>query len=307
MLFESSHLPVAFIIVGPTASGKTYLSLQAAKHFGTSIISADSRQCYREMNIGVAKPSQQELSQCPHYFINSHSIQDKVDAVVFEQEALHAAEEIFSRHQVAIVAGGTGLYVKVFCEGIDDIPGTDPAIKKQVEREFRQGGMDRLRQWINEVDPDFMIRTTEPGNPARIMRAIEVKLSSGKSILAFHEGKIKTRPFHLKKIGISWPREILYQRINARVEEMMRMGLLDEAASLYPHRHLKALQTVGYQELFDHFDNKYSLDEAVEKIKQHTRNFAKRQLTWFLKDKEIIWASYEALENELRISIPPSG
>jgi tRNA dimethylallyltransferase len=307
MLFETPHLPVAFIIVGPTASGKTHLSLQAAKHFGTSIISADSRQCYREMNIGVAKPSLPELSQCLHYFINSHSIHEKVDAVVFEQEALNAAKEIFSRHQVAIVAGGTGLYVKVFCEGIDDIPGVDPAIKEQVVREFREGGMERLHQWINEIDPDFMLRTLEPGNPARVMRAIEVNLSSGKSILAFREGKKRTRPFNIKKLGISWPREILYQRINARVEEMMRMGLLNEAESLYPHRHLKALQTVGYQELFDHFDNKYSLDEAVEKIKQHTRNFAKRQLTWFKKDREIIWASYESLENELRILIPPSG
>jgi len=300
MLFEPSHLPVAIVIVGPTASGKTSLSLLAARHFNTSIISADSRQCYRELNIGVARPSEAELSECRHYFINSHSIHENVDTVVFEQEALAAAETIFNENKLVIVTGGTGLYVKVFCEGIDDIPLTDPDTKEMVEQAWKQGGIARLQEWLNEIDPVFLMQMKEKGNRARMMRAIEVRLSSGKSILEFREGAKKKRPFAIKKVGIHWPRELLYQRINNRVEDMMGSGLLKEAETLYPFRHLKALQTVGYQELFDYLDSKYSLDEAVEKIKQHTRNFAKRQMTWFRKDPDITWAPYDHWLKELR-------
>jgi len=300
MLFEPSHLPVAIVIVGPTASGKTSLSLLAARHFNTSIISADSRQCYRELNIGVARPSEAELSECRHYFINSHSIHENVDTVVFEQEALAAAETIFNENKLVIVTGGTGLYVKVFCEGIDDIPLTDPDTKEMVEQAWKQGGIARLQEWLNEIDPVFLMQMKEKGNRARMMRAIEVRLSSGKSILDFREGAKKKRPFAIKKVGIHWPRELLYQRINNRVEDMMGSGLLKEAETLYPFRHLKALQTVGYQELFDYLDSKYSLDEAVEKIKQHTRNFAKRQMTWFRKDPDITWAPYDHWLKELR-------
>ena len=300
MLFEPSHLPVAIVIVGPTASGKTSLSLLAARHFNTSIISADSRQCYRELNIGVARPSEAELSECRHYFINSHSIHENVDTVVFEQEALAAAETIFNENKLVIVTGGTGLYVKVFCEGIDDIPLTDPDTKEMVEQAWKQGGIARLQEWLNEIDPAFLMQMKEKGNRARMMRAIEVRLSSGKSILEFREGAKKKRPFAIKKVGIHWPRELLYQRINNRVEDMMGSGLLNEAETLYPFRHLKALQTVGYQELFDYLDGKYILDEAVEKIKQHTRNFAKRQMTWFRKDPDITWAPYDHWLKELR-------
>jgi len=300
MLFEPSHLPVAIVIVGPTASGKTSLSLLAARHFNTSIISADSRQCYRELNIGVARPSEAELSECRHYFINSHSIHENVDTVVFEQEALAAAETIFNENKLVIVTGGTGLYVKVFCEGIDDIPLTDPDTKEMVEQAWKQGGIARLQEWLNEIDPVFLMQMKEKGNRARMMRAIEVRLSSGKSILEFREGAKKKRPFAIKKVGIHWPRELLYQRINNRVEDMMGSGLLKEAEALYPFRHLKALQTVGYQELFDYLDGKYILDEAVEKIKQHTRNFAKRQMTWFRKDPDITWAPYDHWLKELR-------
>jgi tRNA dimethylallyltransferase len=284
-----SPAKTAVIIVGPTASGKTAMSLELASQYSTAIISADSRQCYRELNIGVAKPSQDDLLQYRHYFIDSHSIHDKVDAAVFEQEALAAAQEIFSANDVAIVTGGTGLYVKVFCEGIDVMPAVDPEVKSRVEEVWRNGGVRALQQWIAEIDPVFISATKEKDNRVRLMRALEVKLSSGRSVLDFQEGHKKKREFSIKKIGIDWPREILYERINRRVDEMMGAGLLEEANSLYPHKHLKALQTVGYQELFDHFDGKYSLEEAVEKIKQHTRNYAKRQLTWFRKDLEIEW------------------
>jgi tRNA dimethylallyltransferase len=283
----------ALIIVGPTASGKTKLSLSLASRYSTAIISADSRQCYRELNIGVAKPSQDELRQCRHYFIDSHSIHEKVDAVVFEQVALAAAHEIFSANDVAIITGGTGLYVKVFCEGIDEMPAVDPEVKSRVEEVWRNGGVSALQQWVTEIDPGFLLATKEKDNRVRLMRALEMKLSSGRSILDFREGQKKQRDFTIKKIGIEWPREILYQRINARVDNMMEAGLLEEVRSLYPHRDLKALQTVGYQELFDHLDGKYSLDEAVDKIKQHTRNYAKRQLTWFRKDSNVEWMAWD--------------
>jgi tRNA dimethylallyltransferase len=288
----SSTEKTALIIVGPTASGKTALSLQLASQYSTAIISADSRQCYRELNIGVAKPRQEELNQCRHYFIDSHSIQDTVDTVIFEQEAIAASREIFNEHDVAIVTGGTGLYVKVFCAGIDDIPGVDNEVKLRVEGLWRTGGIGALQQWLAEIDPVFMSITKEKDNRVRLMRALEVRLSSGRSILEFQEGQTKKRDFTIKKIGIEWPREVLYERINKRVDAMMDAGLLKEAEYLYIHRNLKALQTVGYQELFDHFEGKYSLDEAVDKIKQHTRNYAKRQLTWFRKDHRVEWMSW---------------
>jgi tRNA dimethylallyltransferase len=247
------------------------------------------------MNIGVAKPSPQELSAVRHYFIDSHSIHEPVDAVVFEQEALKAADEIFSNSNIAVVTGGTGLYVKVFCEGIDDIPAVEPSVKEKVDEVFRERGVAGLQQWLAEVDPEFMRGTHETSNRVRLMRALEVKLSSGSSILSFRAGEKKNRPFQIHKFGIQWPRELLYQRINTRVENMISQGLLQEATALFPFRQLKALQTVGYQEIFDHLEGRYSLDEAVDKIKQHTRNYAKRQMTWFSRDSSIQWFSYEEL------------
>jgi tRNA dimethylallyltransferase len=290
---RSGSSKTAIVIVGPTASGKTAFSLELAGKYSTSIISADSRQCYRELNIGVAKPTKEELARCRHYFIDSHSIHEPVDAGVFEQEALSAAAEIFRDHDVTVVTGGTGLYVKVFCEGIDNMPSIDPDVKKRVEDAWQTGGLEALQQWLTEVDPLFLHRTTEKDNRVRLMRALEVKLQSGNSILEYREGAKKKRDFKIRKIAIEWPRDILYARINKRVEDMMEAGLPDEAKTLYPYRHLKALQTVGYQELFDHFDGHYSLAEAVDKIKQHTRNYAKRQMTWFRKDKGIEWMSFE--------------
>jgi tRNA dimethylallyltransferase len=289
----------ALVIVGPTASGKTSLALQAALKHETAIISADSRQCYLEMNIGVAKPSPAELSLVPHYFINTHSIHEPVDAVVFEQLAIQAAEEIFRVSNFAVVTGGTGLYVKVFCEGIDDIPPVDPSVKEKVAAVFRDQGVSGLQQWIAEIDPEFMKASTETSNRVRLMRALEVKLSSGSSILAFRAGVKKNRPFLIQKYGVQWPREMLYKRINDRVDTMMSAGLVEEASALYPLRHLKALQTVGYQEIFSYLDGLFSLDEAVEKIKQHTRNYAKRQMTWFSKDSTVQWFHYDELLKKL--------
>lgn len=285
MTFPSGK--TAIIIVGPTASGKSAAALRLARQLDTSIISADSRQCYREMNIGVARPSAEELSSVRHYFINSHSIHDPVDAVVFEQEALQAANEIFATRDQLVMAGGTGLYVRVFTEGIDDIPAVEETIKLEVRSVKRTVG--ELQLWLEKIDPDYVRNTTEPGNPVRLMRAIEVKLSTGRSILSYRKGGPKKRDFNIVRIGIDLPRETLYRRINDRVDHMMDQGLFAEAQALFPHRHLDALQTVGYQELFDHLEGKYSLDEAVAKIRQHTRNYAKRQLTWFRREQEVEW------------------
>jgi tRNA dimethylallyltransferase len=285
MTFPSGK--TAIIIVGPTASGKSAAALRLARQLGTSIISADSRQCYREMSIGVAKPTAEELSSVRHYFISSHSIHDPVDAVVFEQEALQAANEIFATRDQLVMAGGTGLYVRVFTEGIDDMPAVEETIKLEVRSVKRTVG--ELQLWLEKIDPDYLRNTTEPGNPVRLMRAIEVKLSTGRSILSYRKGRPKKRDFNIVRIGIDLPRETLYRRINDRVDRMMDQGLFAEAQALFPHRHLDALQTVGYQELFDHLEGKYSLDEAVAKIRQHTRNYAKRQLTWFRREQEVEW------------------
>jgi tRNA dimethylallyltransferase len=308
MIAELSKKPVAIIIAGPTASGKTSLAIRVAEHFSTSIISADSRQCYHELNIGVARPGPNELQKIRHYFIDNHSVTENVHAAVFESEGMAAADEIFQHNSVVVVTGGTGLYMKTFCEGIDEIPPVDPATRNLVRKRFTETGLSFLQQWLNEVDPDYFRGMTEKQNPVRLLRALEVKLSTGNSISHYQNRKIAERPFRIIKAGIHWSREILYQRINERVDKMMAHGLVEEARSLLPFREYNALHTVGYQELFQYFDGLLSLKEATDKIKQHTRNYAKRQMTWFAKDKEITWFSGDQtaevisfLENAIRI------
>lgn len=274
----------AFIVMGPTASGKTALSIEIAKMLHTEIISADSRQCYKELSIGVARPSAQELSAAPHHFIASHSIHDQVDVAVFEKYALQKTNSIFAHNDHLVVCGGTGLYIHAFCKGIDDIPKIDELVRESVHEKWEREGIDGLQNWLKEIDPEFWNQTQEKYNRVRLMRALEVKLTTGRSILAFQKGSILNRPFQIKKIYIDWPRELLYQRINHRVDLMMEQGLLDEVKAVFKDRDLKALQTVGYQELFDHLQGKISLEKAVELIKQHTRNYAKRQITWFKKE-----------------------
>ncbi|MGN6437748.1 MAG: tRNA (adenosine(37)-N6)-dimethylallyltransferase MiaA [Agriterribacter sp.] len=278
------------VIVGPTASGKTSLSLQLAAHFNTAIVSADSRQCYKELNIGVAKPAQQDLDRIQHYFINSHSIQNEVNAGVFESYALTAIAAIFERNNVAIMVGGTGLYIKAFCEGMDDMPAVDETIRTQVRTEYEANGLDWLQQMVKDNDPLFYEKG-ETKNPQRMLRALEVKLSSGKSILELHSSPRLKRDFDIVKIGMDLSREQVYQNINNRVDEMMQQGLLQEAEALYRYRALNALQTVGYTELFNYIDGNFTLEKAVEEIKKNTRHYAKRQLTWFKRDENIKWFS----------------
>ena len=278
------------ILVGPTAVGKTDVAIAIAKFFNTGIISADSRQCYQELNIGVAKPTQQQLSTIPHHFINSHSIEELVTVVDFEKYALQVLEGIFQKKEVAIMAGGTGLYINAFCEGLDAIPNISVDIREKVRSDYEKEGMDWLIKAIEEKD-EIYFKVGEMKNPQRMMRALEVVLATGKSILTFQQKNKINRDFNIIKIGLELPRDILYDRINKRVDAMIGSGLVDEVASLLDFRKNNALQTVGYSELFDYFDKTISLESAIDQIKQHTRNYAKRQMTWFKKDLGIEWFS----------------
>jgi tRNA dimethylallyltransferase len=280
------------VIVGPTAVGKTNIAIQLAQHFSTDIISADSRQCFKELGIGVAKPTPEELKLVKHYFINSHSIQEEMNTAIFEQYALKSINEIFKTKDIAIMVGGTGLYVKTFCHGIDEVPKVSPEIKEQVIADYEWEGLEWLQKEVQKHDPLYYEKG-ENKNPTRLMRALEVKLSTGKSILDFQTHNKKVRDFDIIKIGLDMPREALYERINTRVNVMMQDGLEEEAKALMPFQKLNALQTVGYRELFSYLEDDISLEYAVQMIKQNTRNYAKRQLTWFKADEQVQWCDVD--------------
>lgn len=282
------------VIGGPTASGKTALAISIAQHFNTRILSADSRQCYRELNIGVAKPSKEELELVSHYFINSHSIQDEVSAGIYERYGLDSLRTIFEKNDIAVCVGGTGMYLKALCEGIDEMPETNSEIIMQVVLGFKQHGLEWLQQEVKKHDYTFYV-SGEHQNPSRLIRALSFKLSSGKSILEFRNHQPKRRDFEIIKLCINMDRELLYQRINQRVDMMMEQGLMNEVESLLQFRHLKSLNTVGYTELFDYFDGKATLEFCIEKIKQHSRNYAKRQITWFKNQTNYQFLSAEEL------------
>ena len=268
------------VIAGPTASGKTDLAIQLAQHFNTEILSADSRQCYQELGVAVAKPNEAQLQSVKHHFINSHSIYDDVSAGEYERFGLAVLDEIFTKNDTAILVGGTGLYIKAICEGIDEMPAIDETIKKEVEADYQKNGLSWLQNEVKNTDPDFYA-VGETENPMRLMRALTFKLSTQKSILAYRNSTIKKRPFEIEKYVIDIEKAALSNNITDRVEHMLTQGLVTEAEALYPKKHLKNLQTVGYTELFSYFDGNCDLPFAIDKIKQHTRNYAKRQVTWF--------------------------
>lgn len=276
------------IIVGPTAVGKTGIAIELAHYFNTEIISADSRQCFKELNIGAARPSAEELEKIKHYFIASHSITEPVNAAVFEKYALEKTREIFKTHDQAVMVGGTGLYVKAFCEGLHEMPVTDPAIRERIVRDYEEKGLTWLQQEIKINDPEFF-QKAEIKNPQRMMRALEIKQSTGQSILSFRKGEKAKRDFRIVRVGLELPKEELHWKIHERVDRMMSEGLLDEVKELKPFKKYNALQTVGYSELFGYLDEKITLAEAIELIKRNTRQYAKRQMTWFRKDKEVHW------------------
>ena len=284
-----ANIPTVIVIVGPTAVGKTAFAIALAQHFNTQIISADSRQCYQELSIGVAKPKATELAAAKHYFIGTHSINEEVNAGVFEKYALDAAAQIFTSNAVAVMVGGTGLYIKSFCEGIDLMPAIDPAIRNTITTNYATNGLEWLQEQVAAKDPIYWESTHEKNNPQRLMRALEMVLATGKSITHFQSAQKVIRPFNILKIGLSMPREILNGRINNRVDAMMEEGLLQEVTSLISSADINALQTVGYQEIFAHLRGEITLEEAVLQIKQHTRQYAKRQMTWFTKDATVNW------------------
>ena len=276
------------IVCGPTAVGKTAVAIELAKYFNTQIISADSRQCFKELNIGVAKPSLDELNSATHHFINSHSIHENVNAGFFETYALNAANEIFLHNNIAVMVGGTGLYIKSFCEGMDAMPIIDSNIREKIKQQYESNGLLWLQEQLQLKDPVFW-QTAEQQNPQRLMRALEIVEATGESNNNFRKGDKQERNFDIIKIGLTLPREILYTSINNRVDTMMEQGLLKEVENLIPHKSLNALQTVGYKEFFSYFDGNCTLENAVVELKKNTRHYAKRQMTWFKKDEAVQW------------------
>lgn len=277
-----------YIVVGATAVGKTAFAISLAQQLNTEIISADARQCYKEMNIGVARPTIEELAKVPHHFIASHSIHETVNAAIFEKYALEKSEALFQHKDSVVMVGGTGLYIKAFCEGLDKIPDIDPAIRVSIKSKYEIEGLAWLQAEVEKLDPVFW-KQAEQENPQRLMRALEVVLGAGASILSFQNKNKIVRPFKIVKIGMEMPREHLYERINQRVLNMVDAGLEKEVKGLRPYIHLNALQTVGYREWEAYFSGKISMPSVIEMIQQNTRHYAKRQMTWFKKDPEIHW------------------
>jgi tRNA dimethylallyltransferase len=294
--------PVLIGIVGPTAIGKTSLSLKLANFFSTEIISADSRQFYKEMSIGTAVPSAEERSQAKHHFIQHISIEDEYNVGKFEKEAIAALEELFKSNSKAILVGGSGLYQKAITEGLDSFPATQPEVRQKYIQLLEDEGLEKLQTLLKEKDPKTY-NTIEISNPRRLTRALEVIETSGKSFTVFQNQSKRKRDFDVVKIGLDAPREVIYERIEKRVDIMINQGLAEEAKKLYPYKHLNALQTVGYKELFAYFDKQLSFEEAISEIKKNTRRFAKRQLTWFKKDTDIHWFHFESPLEEILFTI----
>lgn len=276
------------VILGPTAVGKTSLAIAVAKELGTEIISADSRQFFNEMNIGTAKPSGEELKSIKHHFINSLSIQDEYNAGMFERDALNTLSAIFQKKNNVVMVGGSGLYIHAVCNGFDEIPEVNKEIRDKVTETYKLKGIEYLRNTLKKLDEEYY-KKVDLKNPHRLIRAIEVCMITGKPYSEFRKKEKQKRNFTSIKIGLTMDREKLYSKINSRVDEMMKQGLPEEVKTLIKYKHLNSLQTVGYKELIEYLDSKTDLHRAVELIKQNTRNFAKRQMTWFRKDEAIKW------------------
>lgn len=264
------------------------MAIEVAKHFNTEIVSADSRQFFREMNIGTAKPTAAQLTEVKHHFINSHSIHDEMNTGIYETLCVELLNQLFKKHNTVVMVGGTGLYINAVVNGIDNLPEANPSIREQLQQQLKLNGIESLQEKLKKIDRDTYERI-DLQNPNRLVRAVEVFLASGKPYSFYLTNKKSDRTFRIKIFGINKDRKELYENINLRVDDMIQKGLLKEAEQLFPYKHLNALLTVGYTEIFDFFENKTSLPEAIDKIKQHTRNYAKRQVTWFKKVEGITW------------------
>lgn len=275
-------------MLGPTAVGKTALCLKIAQIFHTQIISSDSRQFFKEMQIGTAKPLEEELNLVKHHLIGNKSIHEEYDVKEFEKDALSVLDDIFKENDLAIMTGGSGLYIDIVCHGLDEIPDIDPKIRESLMDEYEEKGIGFLREELEQKDPVYF-QQVDLNNPQRLMRAIEVCRGTGLPFSSFRVKKQTQRPFKTIKIGLERERDDLYLRINKRMDEMVRMGLFEEAEKLFPYRHLNALRTVGYTEIFGYLEGKYDKEEAIRLLKRNSRRYAKRQLTWFKRDLEINW------------------
>ncbi len=287
------------VICGPTAVGKTDLAIELAERLKTDIISADSRQLYREIPIGTAQPSVEQLGLVKHHFIAERSIEEDYNAGMFERDALLRLEELFCKHDKVVCCGGTGLYIKALCDGLDELPEANEELRQKLSDRLDAEGLNSLQDQLKQLDP-VHFKKMDAQNPQRVIRALEVCLSTGKPFSSFHGLEKHNRPFKIMKIGLELPREELNERINRRVDVMLENGWMQEAESVFERRHLNALNTVGYKELFAHLSGEIDLDEAIEKIKTNTRRFAKRQMTWFKKDEEIRWLSNPELSDQIR-------
>lgn len=291
-------------IVGPTAIGKTALSIQLANHFNCEIVSCDSRQFFKEMTIGTAVPNADELAAATHHFIQNKSIFENYTVGDYEKEAISKIESLFQHNDYVILVGGSGLYVNAVLKGFDDFPDIDSAIREEVTANYEKLGLNYLQEQLQKLDPDYFEKITNENpqtllNPQRMMRFVEVCLGTGKPYSSFLNQKKNERNFTPILIGLEADREMMYNRINLRVDIMMNEGLLKEAENLYPHKALNALQTVGYRELFAYFDKEFTLEFAIEEIKKNTRRFAKRQLTWFKRDENTKWFDFQTPINKI--------
>ncbi len=276
------------VVVGPTGIGKTKTSIEIAKHYKTDIISADSRQIFKELKIGTATPSEEELREAKHHNIGSHSIHDYYSAWEFEQDALKFTEELFKTHNQLVLTGGSMMYIDAICKGIDEIPTIDQELRDNLMNQYNTEGIDSIRRQLKQLDPVFY-EQVDLMNHKRVIHAVEVCLMTGKTYSSLRTNTVKKRPFQIIKVGLELEREEVYNRINLRVDQMIEMGLVEEAKQFYPLKELNSLNTVGYKELFGYFDGDYDLNKAIELIKRNTRRYAKKQLTWFKKDAETQW------------------
>ena len=286
------------VVVGPTAIGKTSLGIELANHFHTDVLSADSRQFFQEMSIGTAAPTAEELAAAPHHFIQHRSIKDDYSVGDFERDALDRIDELFQEHDQLVMVGGSGLYVDAVTKGLDRFPEVDPQIRQDLNTELQEKGIETLQKRLKQMDPDYYSEV-DLQNPHRLIRALEICIGTGKPFSDFRKREAPKRPFQSLFVGLTAERQLVYDRINKRVDIMMQEGLLEEVKELYPKRELNALNTVGYKELFKHLDGEWTLDFAISEIKKNTRRFAKRQFTWFKKNEEIAWFSHDTPSAEI--------